>query len=71
MTATGESLTTEPVLAQTTRLVVVAGIGFWLTATSAPAWMVFALVGVGMVAYGVSAALAVLLTPWGPGRAAG
>jgi putative MATE family efflux protein len=59
-----------PVLAQTARLVIVASVGFWLAAIGSPAWAVFALVGVGMVAYGLSAALAVALTRWEPRRTA-
>jgi len=55
-----------PVLASTVRLVLVAVVGFWLAAHGAPAWQYFALVGVAMALYGLSTALAVRLTHWGP-----
>jgi Na+-driven multidrug efflux pump len=54
-----------PVLAGTLRLAVVAAGGWWLAASAAPAWAMFALVGASMVVYGLAAALAVRLTPWG------
>ncbi|HOA93733.1 MAG TPA: MATE family efflux transporter [Quisquiliibacterium sp.] len=53
-----------PVLASTLRLVLVAAAGSWLAARDAPTWAYFALVGVAMVAYGLSTALAVRITPW-------
>jgi putative MATE family efflux protein len=55
-----------PVLAGTIRLLVVALGGWWLTASGAPAWSLFALVGASMAAFGSSVAAAVYLTPWGP-----
>ena len=55
-----------PVLAGTARLALVAGVGVWLVATSAPAWQFFALVGAGMVVYGVSTVVSIRVTPWGP-----
>ena len=54
-----------PVLASTVRLAVIALGGWWLASISAPAWMIFALVGLSMVAYGVATAAAVYVTPWG------
>jgi len=59
-----------PVLAGTLRLVVVGGLGALLVFSEAPAWTYFALVGSGMVAYGVSTAVAVYFTRWGAGSAA-
>lgn len=57
-----------PVLAGTLRLVLVA-VGGWLLAQwQSPDWMIFALVAVGMAAYGVSTVLAVRCTPWGVER---
>lgn len=55
-----------PVLAGTLRLAVVAGLGALLVVTEAPAWTYFALVGAGMVTYGVATALAVRATRWAP-----
>jgi len=55
-----------PVLASTVRLALVAVVGFWLAAHGAPAWQYFALVGAAMALYGLSTALAVRLTHWGP-----
>ena len=54
-----------PTLAQTVRLVIVAVGGWWLTSIQAPAWTMFALVGVAMVAYGLAAAAAVHFVRWG------
>lgn len=67
--AQGSGKVLGPVLAGTVRLVLVAGVGAWLVAAQAPAGAYFALVAAGMVAYGLSTAAAVRLTPWG--RAAG
>ncbi len=55
-----------PVLAATVRLLVVAGVGAWLLARDAPAWHFFALVGSGMVVYGLATAAAIRITRWGP-----
>jgi putative MATE family efflux protein len=55
-----------PVLAATLRLVVVVAAGAWLVARDAPAWQLFALVGVAMVVYGVATAASIRLTRWGP-----
>jgi putative MATE family efflux protein len=53
-----------PVLAGTIRLLLVAIGGWWLAASSAPAWTLFALVGTAMVVFGLSTALSVRLTRW-------
>jgi Na+-driven multidrug efflux pump len=54
-----------PVMAGTLRLAVVAAGGALLAHWHSPAWMIFALVGVGMAAYGLSVVLFVKYTPWG------
>ena len=54
-----------PVLAGTLRLLVVAAGGTLLAYLDSPAWMIFALVGVGMAVYGVSSVLFIKNTPWG------
>jgi MATE family, multidrug efflux pump len=53
-----------PVLAGTIRLVLVALGGWWLAASGAPAWTLFALVGTAMVVFGLSTALSIRLTRW-------
>jgi len=53
-----------PVLAATARLVLVALGGTALAAADAPAWALFALVGVAMVVYGLGTAGAIRLTRW-------
>jgi MATE family, multidrug efflux pump len=53
-----------PVLAGTIRLVLVALGGWWLAASGAPAWTLFALVGTAMVAFGLATALSIGLTRW-------
>jgi putative MATE family efflux protein len=57
-----------PVLAGTLRLAVVALGGLGLALAHAPAWTIFALVAAGMVTYGLSTALFVKFTAWGPAR---
>lgn len=54
-----------PVLAGTLRLAVVAAGGALLSYWNSPAWMIFALVGLGMAAYGISTVVFVKYTPWG------
>jgi putative MATE family efflux protein len=55
-----------PVMAGTLRFAIIA-IGGWLLAVNnAPAWMMFALVAIAMVAYGLSCALSVYMSKWGP-----
>ena len=57
-----------PVLAGTLRLVLVAAGGALLAYFKAPAWTIFALVALAMLAYGASTALIVKYTDWGPER---
>jgi Na+-driven multidrug efflux pump len=52
------------VLAGSVRLWVILAGGLWLTASAAPAWALFALVGASMAAFGLSIAAAVYLTRW-------
>lgn len=54
-----------PVMAGVVRLLLVAGVGSWLSAGEATAGQFFALVSVAMTAYGLVTAAAVRLTPWG------
>jgi len=54
-----------PVMAGTARLLIVAGGGWWLASAGAPAWTLFALVGLAMVVYGLGTALSIRLTRWG------
>src|SRR5436190_1024076 len=54
-----------PVLAATVRLAVIAIGGWILAANSAPVWTLFALVAASMLAYGLTTAAAVYVTPWG------
>lgn len=57
-----------PVLAGTLRLVLVAVGGWALALAQTPAWTIFALVALGMAAYGLATALAVRCTAWGVER---
>jgi putative MATE family efflux protein len=59
-----------PVLAGTARLLVVLIGGFWLVNAGAPAWMLFALVGIAMAVYGVASAFSLWIVDWGPQRRA-
>ena len=61
----GSGKVLAPVLAGTVRLLVIAVGGWWLTASDAPAWSLFALVGASMTAFGLCIAAAVYLTAWG------
>ncbi len=54
-----------PVLAGTIRLLMVGIGGWWLAASGAPAWTLFALVGGAMVVFGLATALSIKLTRWG------
>jgi putative MATE family efflux protein len=54
-----------PVLASTARLLMVGIGGWWLASIDAPAWTLFALVGVAMIVFGLSTAASVRLTRWG------
>ena len=53
------------VLAGTLRLVLVAAGGAALAIAQAPVWTIFALVALGMAAYGLATVMAVRLTSWG------
>jgi putative MATE family efflux protein len=55
-----------PVLAQTARLLFVAGVGWWLTTHDATAANFFALAAASMVVLGLLSASSVMLTRWGP-----
>jgi putative MATE family efflux protein len=59
-----------PVLAGTARLLVVLVGGIWLVSVNAPAWQLFALVGVAMAVYGAATAFSVWIGDWGPQRRA-
>ncbi|WP_072391867.1 MATE family efflux transporter [Hyphomicrobium sp. CS1BSMeth3] len=59
-----------PVLAGTARLLVVLIGGIWLVSANAPAWQLFALVGVAMAVYGAATAFSVWIVDWGPQRRA-
>ncbi len=52
-----------PVLAATVRLAVIAVGGWFLAASAAPVWTLFALVALSMLAYGLTTAAAVYVTP--------
>src|SRR3954454_4724415 len=54
-----------PVLASTLRVAIGGLGGWWLAASDAPAWTLFALVGAAMVAFGLSTAGSVKLARWG------
>jgi Na+-driven multidrug efflux pump len=55
-----------PILAGIVRLAVIVIGGALLVTGDAPAWALFALIGASMLAFGLSVAAAVYLTPWGP-----
>ncbi len=57
-----------PVMAGTLRLVVVAAGGAALAWAQTPPWTIFALVGLGMAAYGLATVVAVRSTSWGVER---
>ncbi len=59
-----------PVLAGTARLLVVLIGGMWLVSVNAPAWQLFALVGIAMAVYGAATAFSVWIVDWGPQRRA-
>ena len=59
-----------PVLAGTVRLLVVLIGGVWLVSMNAPAWQLFALVGVAMAVYGAATAFSLWIADWGPQRVA-
>ncbi len=53
-----------PVLAGTVRLASIAVGGYWLSSIGAPAWTLFALVALSMLAYGIAMAVGLILTQW-------
>jgi Na+-driven multidrug efflux pump len=55
-----------PVLAQTARLLFIAGGGWWLTTHDAPAGDFFRLASLSMIVLGTLSSLSVVLTRWGP-----
>ncbi len=55
-----------PVLAGTTRLIVIMIGGWALAVNDAPQWMMFALVGGAMVVYGLATAAAARWVSWAP-----
>jgi putative MATE family efflux protein len=57
-----------PVLAGTVRLVLVAGVGWWLAQNQGTAGHFYGLVAVTMLLYGVVTAAAVAFTTWGPSK---
>ena len=54
-----------PVLAGTLRLVLIAVGGWWLAQNQAAPWTIFALVALGMAAYGIATILGVWFSDWG------
>jgi len=54
-----------PVFAGTLRLVIVGLGGWWLAASGAPAYTLFALVGAAMVVFGLATVLSIKFTRWG------
>ena len=57
-----------PVLAGTLRLVLVAVGGWLLARATAPAWTIFALIALGMAAYGAAMIVSMRLSNWGQER---
>ncbi len=53
-----------PVLAGTLRLLVIIVGGWWLAATSAPAWQLFALIAAAMIVYGLATAASIYFVSW-------
>ncbi len=60
-----------PVLSSTLRLATIAGGGAIATALGAPLWVMFALVGLALVLYGLATGASVYFTRWGPPAPAG
>jgi putative MATE family efflux protein len=57
-----------PVLASTLRLLVIAAGGWWLAISQAPAWKLYALIGIALAVHGIATVLAVYCVPWGKNR---
>src|SRR5690606_4484835 len=68
--AQGSGKILGPVLAGTARLLVVLIGGVWLVRMNAPAWPLFALVGIAMSVYGAATAFSVWIANWGPQKRA-
>jgi Na+-driven multidrug efflux pump len=62
--AQGAGKVLGPVLAGTARLLIIAIGGWWLSG-DAPEWAVFALIAVGMVAYGLLTVISIACSKWG------
>lgn len=60
----GAGQATGPVLAGTLRMVLVAVGGVWLASAQTDPWTIFALVALGMVAYGLASIYAVRVSNW-------
>ena len=54
-----------PVLAGTLRLTIICIGGWWLATNAMPAWTMFVLVAVAMLAYGAACAWSVATVKWG------
>jgi hypothetical protein len=65
----GAAKVVGPVLAQSARLLFIAGGGWWLSMHNATAANFFALAAASMVVLGTLSAASVFLTRWGPKRA--
>ena len=57
-----------PVIAGTLRLLVIVVGGWWLVVSQAPAWSVFALIGIALSANGLATALAIYMVSWAKRR---
>ena len=55
-----------PVLAGTSRLIIVLIGGYWFEQARAPVWALFALLAFAMAVYGLATAFAVYVSRWGP-----
>lgn len=55
-----------PVIAGTLRLLVVIVGGWWLAATAAPAWTIFALIAAALAVYGLATAASIYFVSWQP-----
>jgi Na+-driven multidrug efflux pump len=62
--AQGSGKIIGPVLAGTLRLLVVIIGGWWLVATNAPASMLFALIALSLVVYGLATAASIYFVSW-------
>ncbi len=60
-----------PVLAGTSRLLLVIAGGWWLAVTAAPSWTIFALIAAAMALYGLATAASIYFVSWEPMRTPG